>query len=189
MKEIEILVPVLDSKEKMLSALKQFKAVGVKNVLDIYFFDPQRLELKADADNRLTRAFRLRKKENHAYLAYKVDHFKTDEEWLYSDEYETEVGDFGTVLKIIELLGFETLVTVDNTKHTFLTEKYEIVLEEVRDLGLFLEIESMNTPKDADVDEIRKEIREFIEALGIKVGTESNAGKPELLLRKKNNEK
>jgi len=187
MKEIEILVPVLDSKEKVLSSLKQFEATGSKHTLDIYFFDPKRPDLAPDAKGRLMQAFRLRKKEEQALLAYKVDHFETDGEWLYSDEYETGVGDFDTVFKIIQLLGFEVLVTVDNTKHTFLTEKYEIVLEEVSDLGLFLEIESMNTPENVDVEKIRKEIRKFIEALGVKIGTESNAGKPELLLKKKNN--
>ena len=63
-------------------------------------------------------------------------------------------------------------------------------MEDVKDLGLFLEVELLNVPdengveKDFDVEDERKKIFEFVSVLNIKLSDELNVGKPELLLRK-----
>jgi predicted adenylyl cyclase CyaB len=132
MKEIEILVEVLDEKDKVLESLRKFEVVGSKNTLDIYFFDPLRDDLKANVEGRLTRSFRLREKDGKCSVAYKLDNFNEDGIWIYSDEFETSVGDLKTGEQIINHLGLEELVRIDNTKHTFKTNNYEIVLEEVK---------------------------------------------------------
>ena len=43
---------------------------------------------------------------------------------------------------ILDALGFTELVRIDNRKHTFTTDEYEVVLEDVKDLGVFLEVEA-----------------------------------------------
>jgi predicted adenylyl cyclase CyaB len=45
------------------------------------------------------------------------------------------------MISILTKLGFEELVTVNVVKHIYHTSEYEIVLEEVERLGLFLEVE------------------------------------------------
>jgi adenylate cyclase, class 2 len=184
MKEIEILIEVKSTKEEALKALEQFEFQGMKKTLDIYFYDPLRQDLQADENNRLKNCFRLRKKNGKSSIAYKVDYFN-DNEWSHSDEYETEVKDFDAVLQIIEKLGLQELIRVDNEKHTFLIPVYEIVLEDVKNLGLYLEVEKLAQVSDEKVVETKEEIRTFIKTLGIEFGNEQNAGKPELLIRKK----
>jgi adenylate cyclase class 2 len=184
MKEIEILIDVKDSKENALKALEKFESHGVKKTLDIYFHDPLRKDLQPDNVGRLNACFRIRQKENKNSIAYKVDHFDGDA-WSHSDEYETEVKDFDTAIQIIEKLGLKELIRIDNQKYTYKTEDYEIVLEDVEGLGLFMEVEKLVEVSDDEVVTTKQEIREFIRNLSIILGDEQNAGKPELMLRRK----
>jgi adenylate cyclase, class 2 len=184
MKEIEILVEVFDEKEQVLQKIGKFDFCGEKETFDAYFFDPKRDDLKPDADGALDRCLRLRKKGDKSLLAYKIDRFDENDKWLYSDEYETEVSDFKTAREILNCLGLEVLVEVKSRKHIYKIDKYEIVFEEVEDLGLFLEVEILEDNDNCDVSGIKKEIWGFIESLGIEIGEELNVGKPELMLKK-----
>ena len=86
---------------------------------------------------------------------------------------------------IINKLGFKELLTIHNSKRTYETGKYEIVLETVKDLGYFLEVEYC-TNEDVDVKEVKKDIQSFIDSLGLNVSEELNMGKPEMMIRKHN---
>ena len=185
MREVEILLPVLDSAKKALDSLRKIKFAGSKKTLDIYFVDPLRTDLKPDSNGRLIRALRLRRKGDRNYLTYKKDNFGEKDIWLYSDEHEVQISSFENGFEILKQLGFEILVEIKSVKHIYENERYEIILEDVDELGLFLEVERKNIADDENVEVVKKEIREFIEALGIKVGQELNIGKPELMLRKK----
>lgn len=183
MKEIEILIEVKSDKEKALKVLEKFEFVGMKEVIDVYFVNPFSDNLKPNKDGRLMNCYRLRMKDGKASIAYKVDHFDGDE-WSHSDEHETSIDDFQTALEINRHLGFEELVRIDNKKYTFVTEDYEIVLEDVKDLGLFMEVEKLKEVSDEKVAETKEEIRAFLKSLDIEFGPEQNAGKPELMLKK-----
>ena len=61
-------------------------------------------------------------------------------------------------------------------------EKYEIAIEEVKDLGLFIEVEYC-TSDDVDVEKEKNEIQDFINSLNIKVSEELQMGKPEMYMR------
>lgn len=186
MKEIEILVEVFDEKENVLKALEVFENVGEKKTLDVYFSDPLRKDLQPAENNRLTRSFRLREKDGKCSMAYKIDNFDSAGIWTYSDEFETSFSDLDKMTEIVKHLGLEELVRIDNTKHTFKTPDYEIVFEEVKDLGLFLEVELLHQVEDNEVMTAKQKIQDFINSLGLKVSAELNAGKPELMLKKKN---
>ena len=183
MKEVEILIKVKSEKNEVLAKLNNFNFAGKKEVLDIYFYDKKRDSLKPKK-GRLTECFRLRKKDETNYITYKVDKFDKSGKWLYSEEEETEIKDFNIAVKIISSLGLKPLVEIDNIKHTYYTKEYEIVLEEVKDLGLFLEVERLNVGDEENIAQIKKEIFSFINAMGIEFGDELNSGKPELMLNK-----
>jgi len=184
MKEIEILVEVVESKQKALKILDQFEYKGIKKTLDIYFHDPLRKDLYPDVSGRLNASFRIRQKAGINSFAYKTDHF-IDEKWSHSDEFETVINDFDITLQIIEKLGLKELIRIDNEKHTFVSSDYEIVLEDVKDLGLFIEVEKLIQVSDDKVMETKEEIRLFLKNLDLLLGEEQNAGKPELMLKRK----
>jgi adenylate cyclase, class 2 len=182
MKEIEILVKIKESKESVLKKLAQFADKGIIEVKDIYFYDPLRKELQEDNGEFPRQWFRLRRKGDKNYITYKVDNFKGDK-WTYSDEHETEIKDIEIVRKIVEHLGLKKLIEIDNKKHVFLTKDYEIVLEDIANLGLFMEVEKLEAGEE-DESLVKKSIKDFIDSLGIELEEELNIGKPELMLRK-----
>ena len=62
-------------------------------------------------------------------------------------------------------------------------KEYEITLEDVTNLGVFLEIEHVADQHD-DIALVKAQIREDMKKLGFTTLEEVTTGKPELLLRK-----
>ena len=184
MKEIEILVEVYDDIKKIKEIFKKFQYVGLKKTVDEYYYDPLRDTLKPDKTGGLNHCLRLRTKNDEYSITYKDDVFDNGK-WLYSDEYETKVDSITMVKNIFDRLGLIKFMEIDNDKETYIFEDYEIVIENVKDLGLFMEVEYC-TNEDVDVKEIKNKIQDFINSLGINVSEELNMGKPEMYMKKHN---
>lgn len=183
MREIEVLAELLEPIEKVCKALQNFDYKGNKRTVDIYFYDPKRQNLQINSEGKLMECCRIREKDGKGYVTYKNDHYE-DGKWVYSDEFETEVADVSVLKQIFSRLGLRELVVVDNIKHTYVTPEYEIVVEEVKNLGNFIEVEVLNDDESLPVTEIKKKIFAFMDSLNLHFGEELNAGKPELLLKK-----
>lgn len=184
MKEIEILVEINDVFESAFSKLEKFNYLGAKKTIDTYYYDPKRDNLKLNSENKLMECCRVREKDGRYSITYKVDIYN-EGVWDYSNEYETNIDDIISIKLILQHLGLKELVVIENVKYTFLTDIYEIVLEDVSGLGCFLEVEYKNDDSDIiDVYTVKKEILDFIKKTGINIGEELNSGKPELLLIK-----
>ena len=186
MKEIEILVEVYSSIDEIKNILNKFDYKGSKEVIDEYYYDPNKDDLKPDKDNKLYKCLRLRQKDNEFFITYKDDIFDNGK-WLYSNEYETKVESIDITRNILNKLGYIKFIEINNKKSIYEYDKYEITLEEVKDLGLFLEVEYC-TSDDVDVKKIKEEIQEFIDSLNINVSEELGMGKPELYLNRNKTE-
>lgn len=185
MKEIEILYEL---REPLVAAKAKLSDVEwlVTQVKDTYFESRDHSRLSPGSSGRLTSSFRLREQAGAAKLTYKHDVFSETGTWLYSDESEVSVSDPKITRAIIDALGYKELVTIDTTKHRCDVEDYEIVLEEVKDLGDFIEIEYKGEQEksESDVAAVKDLMRVFLDKKDIKTGEELNAGKPELMLKK-----
>ena len=186
MKEIEVEVTFSNKKEEVIKKLSKYEYIGEKEICDIYYYDPLRDNLKPEDDLRLNETFRVRKTDKTCYITYKKQHFK-GKLWIYSDEYETKIEDYDTIKNIISLLGLEPLITVHNKRKIYKYKNYEIELEDVEGLGIFIEVERMSTDKDEM--KIKEEIRDFIRSLKLKDVRELNIGKNQYLLSIKMNRK
>lgn len=184
MKEIEILVEVYDDLDKIKDILKKFEHKGNKITIDEYYYDPMRDDLKPDKNNQLSHCLRLRKKNDECSITYKDDVFDNGK-WLYSNEYESKVESIEMIREIFNRLGLIKFIEINNEKDIYIYEDYEIALENVKDLGIFLEVEYC-TNEEVDVVEVKKNIQAFIDGLGIKVSSELNMGKPEMYMKKHN---
>ena len=187
MKEIEVEVAFDNTKEEVMKVLSKYEFIGEKEITDIYYYDPERDNLKPEGDLRLSETFRLRKKDNKCLITYKKQHFE-GKLWIYSDEYETEVKDYETVKIIISMLGLVPLITVHNKRRIYKYKDFEIELEDVEGLGCFIEVEKLsNSEKDEML--IKEEVRDFIRSLKLKNTRELNIGKNQYLLSIKMNRK
>lgn len=140
MKEIEILVEVFDTKDRVKETLSSFNYMGLNKVIDEYYYDPKRNTLKHSKDDELYHCLRLRTKNNKHYITYKDDVYDNNK-WLYSNEYETKVEKIDVLKEIFNKLGLVKFIEINNSKETYTYNDYEIVHEDVKDLGLFMEIE------------------------------------------------
>ncbi len=184
MKEIEVLVEVYDDILSIKNKFKKFDYKGLKNTIDEYYYDPKRDTLKPDKDNQLSHCLRVRSKNHEYSITYKDDVFDNGK-WLYSNEYETKVESVAMIKEIFNKLGLVKFIEINNKKETYTYNNYEIVIEDVKDLGIFMEVEYC-TNEDVDVKLIKKEIQNFIDSLELNVSEELNMGKPEMYMKKHN---
>ena len=89
------------------------------------------------------------------------------------------------IKEIFNKLGLVKFIEINNKKETYIYNNYEIVIEDVKDLGIFMEVEYC-TNEDVDVKLIKKEIQNFIDSLELNVSEELNMGKPEMYMKKHN---
>ncbi len=186
MEEIEILVEVYDDFQIAFGKISSIAAFEKNSkVHDVYYFNSNDKLLSPDSDNKIYNSLRVRKKDSQSSIAFKKDYYQNDT-WQYSDEYETKVDDFTIANNIFKELGYKVLIEIINDKHTFYHNDFEIVLEEVLNLGLFLEVEYVGKETE-NVESIKEKIRDFIKRLNVSVSDELNSGKPELMLKKIHN--
>ena len=187
MKEIEVEVAFDNSKEEVMEILSKYEYIGEKDICDTYYYDPLRNNLQPEYDLRLNETFRVRKTKDKCFLTYKKQHFE-GKLWIYSDEYETKVENANTIEKIIEMLGLEPLIKVHNIRRVYKYGNLEIELEDVKNLGIFIEVEKLSTTETEEMT-IKEEIRNFIRSLNLKNVRELNIGKNQYLLSQKLNKK
>jgi predicted adenylyl cyclase CyaB len=74
-------------------------------------------------------------------VCYKVSRLDDQGKPLYRDEFETTVGDANTMITVFEKLGFTNKTILQKTRRTYQMGDFEIVIDDVQDLGTFLEVE------------------------------------------------
>ncbi len=85
---------------------------------------------------------------------------------LAADEYEFTVGDADAAKQMIAALGWKEYVTVDKKRLESKTDQYNICIDEVARLGVFIELEKL-TEGDEDIKDIQDKMKEFLHNLGL----------------------
>ena len=181
MTETKILFQIFDDEQTVLQKLSKFKCVDDYRVVDTYYYDPLRANLKPDAQGRLTRYLRIREQDGVNYISYKADNFDGNT-WSYSDDAITSIEDVHVLYGIFHVLGLRELVVIDNMRRIYSASDYTIKFDTVKNLGLFLRVE-YDAPNELDIIQIKKQIQFFLETTGLNLSPELNASKAELMLR------
>ncbi len=85
---------------------------------------------------------------------------------LVSQEYEFVVENGAAARQMLGVLGWQEVVTVDKLRSESTTEKYNVCIDEVAGLGLFIELEVL-TDDGANASEIQSKMHEFLRGLGL----------------------
>ncbi|MFP6763335.1 MAG: class IV adenylate cyclase [Planctomycetaceae bacterium] len=141
--EVEVKYPLGDRFDEIVSRLDAKGAVADKPVVqtDQYFNHPVRDFAETDE------ALRIRSVGEQNWITWKGP--KLDTRTKTRREIELPLGDSsqtaGQLAEVFEILGFQAVATVRKTRHPYVLERdgcrFEIVLDDVEDLGWFLEIE------------------------------------------------
>lgn len=155
MKEIELKARVHDF-ELLTNRLAELGCIFSEPLRqDDIIFD------KPDYGREGRNVLRIRASGGKTYLTLKRD--VSGE--LDSIEKEVEVSDANLIREVIELLGFVEQVRVGKNRRKCKYGDYEICLDEVDDLGGFIEVEKMS---EEDGKKIQKEITDFLISLGVR---------------------
>ncbi|MDD5627128.1 MAG: class IV adenylate cyclase [Patescibacteria group bacterium] len=103
----------------------------------------------------------------------------------YAEEYEVEVKQPENLRKILKFLDFKKIVTVDKQREYWQCEDFEIALDQVKNLGFFIEVEAQGNFLNAKI--ARAGCARFLtQKLGIKDWQKQQikTGYPVLLLKK-----
>jgi adenylate cyclase class 2 len=164
--EVEIKIKLTKSKfEKIKQKLvKIAKLVKTSHHVDEYYNPIYKSFLKPkNPFEWLT----IRERDGKVKLNYKHWYPEGAKNTTHCDEYETEVTDIVQMQKILKALHFENFVTVDKKRVTYeYKNELEIALDEVKKLGYFIEVESINNT--GGVKKAHEKLLEFLQKeLGI----------------------
>jgi adenylate cyclase class 2 len=140
--------------EKMLIE-QDARFLGKVRQKDTYFNHPQKDFEKTDE------ALRIREVEGNTFFTYKGP--KIDSITKTREEIEIEVEDPGKAREFLLKLGFKEVREVIKTRSRYQFDDFVVCLDEVADLGKFVEIESSCDEHDHDrVNELRESILETL---------------------------
>lgn len=127
----------------------------------------------------------LRSRGDKTIINYKHWHPENSKNVTHCDEFETEIDSLENIKKIFEVLNIKNLVTVQKERLVFeYQDEFEIGLDQVNDLGFFIEIETI---KDfGSVDIAREKLFNFAQMLNLDISNPDMRGYPYLLLEKNN---
>ena len=85
---------------------------------------------------------------------------------LESDEYEFAVVDGKAARQLITALGWRQVVVVDKLRAESRIHKYTVCIDEVKQLGMFIELELL-TEEEVDAKTVQEDMKQFLVSLGI----------------------
>lgn len=116
-------------------------------------------------------AIRIRKEKDKALFTIKRN--VTGE--LDSEEFEVEISDAEEMDRALKAMGYIIEVEVKKKRRKCKVKDYELCLDEVEDLGSFIEVEKL-TSDNEDGTKVQRELFDFLETLGIDKKNEITSG-------------
>lgn len=170
--EIEIKLP-LYNKEEVVRFLNENAKIKVRNVRqrDTYYTPAHKDFLDA---KHPCQYLRIRESGKRSFLTYKHYHPENADDVDYLDEYETVISDPKSLMKILKSLDFREILVVDKTRSLWELGDVEIAIDEVKDYGVFIELE-LDSHHD-DLKEAKKYLFSILSKLNAKVGKEDQDG-------------
>jgi adenylate cyclase class 2 len=129
-----------------------------------------------------TQILRVRKSNDKYFFTLKISQSSRQD----SIEREMEIKDGEMMVEIIKLLNWQEAPTVDKRRIKTNVNDIEIVLDQVEQLGEFVEAEKIvKNQKEEDRIKIQEELLDFLETLGIKREDQVIDGKYDIMLFEK----
>ena len=177
-KEIEIRNKLL-SKEDVLNFFDKrgIKPSVLKHQIDTYYDNPEDSLFKDP--NNINIWIRIREENGKLIFTYK--HWLPEEAKIktYCEEKEYPMNSKQELPKCLKELGFNgnfvPFIVTDKTRQCFAYKDCEIAIDEVKELGSYIEIEYKGK-NDDDVDMIRKFLNEVLIEINAKVGPADQNG-------------
>lgn len=156
--EVEIKM-VCHSFTEIIGILEERKAIKKKasRQIDIYFNAPDRDINETNEYIRL----RFAKDNSEGIFAY----HKNISDGI-NEEKEVPIGNVEVFIDILQVLGFKRLGTIDKDRITYDLDGFNVVLDDVKGIGKFVEIETL-CDDEKEVETKKQECISFMNKLGL----------------------
>ncbi len=114
-------------------------------------------------------------------ITYKNWHHDKDGKSNHCDEYETTVGDVEQVRNIFKVLDIKPIITVDKHRRSWNHGEYEVSIDEIAELGSFVEVEYKARGK-VDPAAVTAEMVAYLKTVGVGKIERNFVGYPYMLL-------
>jgi len=179
--EVEIQVIIKNPEKAEAKLNKTGKFIKSRRQIDKYYVPPHRDFFAKDTPDEY---LRVRYEEGKNHLNYSFLYFGEDGWLRNTDEYETLIDKPEVVEEIFEKIGLMPKITVKKTRKYFDCGDFEVTLDQVENLGDFMEVEAK---KDfGSIDKTRKACLDFLNSLGIEYEVKKEMGYPRMLYKKLN---
>lgn len=176
----------LCNKEQVLENLNQMGLKhNVENEIqnDSYYIPAHRNFFETEI---VSEWLRIRETEINCTLNFKQWLPIGSKEQDYCNEYETVVGDLFALKKIFELLDFKEIVRVCKVRNSWIYDDVEICIDEVENLGTFIELEILHKVEEEQISFIQEKFCKILKSIAAEVGKRDRRGYPYMILKKIN---
>ena len=152
------------------------KLISSSTQSDVYYNAPNRDFKKTDE------ALRIRVSNGHAEVTYKGP--KIDTETKARKEINVKIDDYQKFNNILEVLNFKRIKSVDKIRQQYECEGLNVMIDEVIDLGRFLEVEVL---VEGNVEAAKERIFSLLKRIGLNKEKLTRESYLELLLKTNTN--
>jgi predicted adenylyl cyclase CyaB len=145
----------LEENLQKLSGIREIKS-SVRQV-DVY------LRHESDRERKLVIRIRKNYKNDDGWLTFKAR--SSEKEDIAWEDFDTTIKGAEKLERLLVSNGYVYVCLVDKIRQSFQYEDFEINVDKVRDLGLFIEIEKQG--EKTEVPKLKKEIKALLSQLGI----------------------
>lgn len=182
-REIEVRIKLADEQKplltKWLEANTQLE--GVTHQVEYYLDNPkstflfQNINGYKDSAHYLRVRFDEKKGESVCFKIFKIDQEKQTSENL--DEMEFTVSSGKSALKLLESLGYTDHLIIDKTRTKYTTndKAFEVCIDEVKNVGTFVEVELLEQI-DGEIKLGRAKIYDLLRTIGLTEIDEQHRG-------------
>lgn len=125
---------------------------------------------------------RIRETGKGCSINYKHFYPENAEKTDYCDEFESQIADAETVHKILNRLDFKEAIVVDKVRSTWMFKGVEVAIDNVKNLGCFIELEAKTHFEDPL--EGKKYIYSILKELNADLGDEDHRGYPYMMIKR-----
>jgi predicted adenylyl cyclase CyaB len=179
--EIELKLP-LKNGQYVADFLNKNGKFKYENYQDDSYYNPAHRDFLENKDN-VNEWLRIRKDGDRALITYKDWQPHETRIKTHAIEYETGIDSYDQLEKIFGALNLKKLIHVKKVRKSWNFKDTEISIDEVEELGSFIEVEYKGNL--SDVEQARKYLFKILEEIGAETGELETRGYPYLLLAKK----
>ncbi len=184
MKDIEITCEVFETVEKIKNTLleKGFKYIETFTLDDIYMYNKDNNQFFIK-DGKISDTLIIRNvSEDDKKIICKKRNYDNDGLEIDTDKTVLKVKDIDASEKLLNILGYERYLRMIDTNYMYESENYIAYIQEIKDLGIFLEIELKDTNNYSTVYDLINYTKE----LNLKIGNKFDIRKAEYFYNKIN---